>query len=195
MKTKLSQLTLAQFIDLECGECDVLKETHHEVLSPERVAEARLNIAREFQEIASPTSYRSMVVDREKKSKLRAKAILFGAMKSLIGLEAFTEVRELMSQYGIDCKNFDDKRLSLEVEQRLNDATYELKRIGLETTDINDVTPDDVRMGYESMVADLMIANKMSIDIETIRASVFASMINKANEMAKAMQEKIKSKK
>jgi hypothetical protein len=41
------------------------------------------------------------------------------------------------------------------------------------------------------MVADLMLAYKMSIDIETIRASVFASMINKANEMAKALNEKV----
>lgn len=195
MKEKLSQLTLAEFIDLECGDVSVLKESHHEVISPERLAKVRLDIAMEFQEIASPTSYKSMVVDREKKSKLKAKAVLFGAMRSLIGLEAYAEVRDLMSQYGINCNGFDDKRLSLEVEQRLNDATFELKRIGLDAPEVEDVTPDDVRRGYESMVADLMIAYKMSIDMETIRASVFASMINKANEMAKALNEKIKSKK
>ena len=90
---------------------------------------------------------------------------------------------------------FDNARLSLDVEQRLNDVTFELKRMGLDAPKPEEVTPEEVRRGYEGMVADLMLAYKMSIDIETIRASVFASMINKANEMAKALNEKIKSKK
>ena len=187
MKTSLSELTLAQFIDLECGKLDVLKESHHEVVPMERLIETRGAIAREFQQIAAPASYKSMLIDREKKTKMRAKAILFGALKSLVGIEAFDA--------GIDCTRFDNARLSLDVEQRLNDVTFELKRMGLDAPKPEEVTPEEVRRGYEGMVADLMLAYKMSIDIETIRASVFASMINKANEMAKALNEKIKSKK
>lgn len=195
MKTSLSELTLAQFIDLECGKLDVLKESHHDVVPMERLIETRGAIAREFQQIAAPASYKSMLIDREKKTKMRAKAILFGALKSLVGIEAFDEVRQIMSSAGIDCTRFDNARLSIDVEQRLNDVTFELKRMGLDAPKLEDVTPEEVRRGYEGMVADLMLAYKMSIDIETIRASVFASMINKANEMAKALNEKIKSKK
>lgn len=195
MKTTLSELTLAQFIDLECGKLDVLKESRHEVVPMERLIKTRSAIAQEFQSIASPASYKSMIVDREKKSKLRAKAILFGALKSLVDIEAMAEVRQLMSSAGIDCRGFDDKRLSSEVNQRLNSVTFELKRMGIDAPKHDDVTPEAVRRGYEGMVADLMIANKMSIDIESIRASVFAQMINKANEIAKALNEKIKTKK
>ena len=195
MKTSLSELTLAQFIDLECGKLDVLKESRHEVVSMERLVETRSAIAREFQQIASPASYKSMLIDREKKSKMRAKAILFGALMSLVQIEAFDEVRQLMASSGIDCTRFDNARLRLDVEQRLNTVTFELKRMGVEAPKPEDVTPEAVRRGYEGMVADLMLAYKMSIDIETVRASVFASMIYKANEMAKAMNEKIKSKK
>ena len=67
--------------------------------------------------------------------------------------------------------------------------------MGIEVSKNAKATPDDVRKGYEGMVADLMIANKMSIDMHTIRASVFASMVHKANEVAKAMNAKIKSRK
>jgi hypothetical protein len=195
MKTTLSQLTLAQFIELECGKLEVLKDSHHEVVTPQRLIEVRGDISREFQSIASPSSYKSMVVGREKTSKLRAKAILFGALMSLAEIEAFDDVRSIMTSAGIDCSRFDDKKLKVVVEQRLNDVTFELKRMGLDVPSHEDVTPEAVRRSYEGMVADLMIAYKMSIDIETIRASVFASMIHKANEMAKAMNEKIKSKK
>lgn len=195
MKTTLSQLTLAQFIDLECGNLEVLKDSHHEVVSPQRLAEVRGDISREFQSIASPSSYKSMVIGREKVSKLRAKAILFGALMSLAEIEAFDDVRRLMGNAGFDCSHFGDEKLKVVVEQQLNDVTFELKRMGLDAPSHEDVTPESIRRSYEGMVADLMIAYKMSIDIETIRASVFASMIHKANEMAKAMNEKIKSKK
>ena len=195
MKTTLSQLTLAEFIELECGKLEVLKDSHHEVVTPQRLIEVRGDISREFQSIASPSSYKSMVVGREKTSKLRAKAILFGALMSLAEIEAFDDVRSIMTSAGIDCSRFDDKKLKVVVEQRLNDVTFEFKRMGLDVPSHEDVTPEAVRRSYEGMVADLMIAYKMSIDIETIRASVFASMIHKANEMAKAMNEKIKSKK
>ena len=194
MKERLSQLTLAEFIEMECGNVEVLKEHHHEVVSPEKMMQVRGDISREFQEIACPSSYKSMVVDREKKTKLRAKAILFGALRSLADIEAFDDVRKIMESAGIDCRGFDDNRLKMEVEQRLNDATFELKRMGVEAPKVEAVTPDDVRRAYEGMVADLMIANKMSIDMDRIRAGVFASMIHKANEMAKAMNAKIKSK-
>lgn len=194
MKTTLSQLTLAQFIDLECGKLEVLKDSHHEVVSPQRLVEVRGEISREFQAIASPASYKSMVIDREKTSKLRAKAILFGALMSLVGIEAYEDVRRIMKSAGIGCSHFDDSHLKVVVEQLLNDVTFELKRMGLDAPSHEDVTPEAIRRSYEGMVADLMIAYKMSIDIETIRASVFASMINKANEMAKAMNEKMKSK-
>lgn len=190
MKTRLSQLTLAQFVDLECGELDVLKE-RHEVVPMERLIETRCAIATEFHAIASPASYKSMLVSREKKSKLRAKAILFSGLKSLVDIDALTEVRELMMSAGIDCGGFDDKRLRSEVEQLLNSVTFELKRMGLDAPKSADVSPDDIRRGYEDMVADLMIINRMNIDMESIRASVFASMINKANEMAKALNEKV----
>lgn len=193
MKTRLSELTLAEFIDLECGDLSVLKG-RHEVVQPERLVMAREDISREFQSIASPASYKSMIVDHEKKSKLRAKSVLFSALKSLVGLKAFDEVRDLMDQAGIDCSRFDDNRLAVEVEQRLNSATFELKRMGIEAPNKEKTTPDDIRKGYEDMVADLMILNKMSIDIETIRASVFASMVRKANEMAKALNAKLKKK-
>ena len=193
MKTRLSELTLAEFIDLECGDLSVLKG-RHEVVQPERLVMAREDISREFQSIASPASYKSMIVDHEKKSKLRAKSVLFSALKSLVGLKAFDEVRDLMNQAGIDCSRFDDNRLAVEVEQRLNSATFELKRMGIEAPNKEKTTPDDIRKGYEDMVADLMILNKMSIDIETIRASVFASMVRKANEMAKALNAKLKKK-
>ncbi len=194
MKERLNQLTLAQFIEMECGNVEVLKDSHREVVSPEKLAKVRLNIAREFQQIASPASYKSMLIDHEKKSKLRAKAILYGAMKALVDIDAIDDVRKLLDSAGVDCTGFDDKRIRSEVEQRHNTATFELKRMGVDAPSAEEVTPDEIRRGYEGMVADLMIANKMSIDIETIRASVFASMIQRANEMAKSLKSKINSK-
>lgn len=193
MKEKLRELTLAQFIDLECGELDVLKE-RHEIVSPEKLAKARERISNEFQSIASPSSYKSMIVDREKKDKMRLKALFFGTLKALVDMDALTEVRSLLEQYGIPCVNFSDDRLRREVTQQLNAINFELKRQGLDAPKQPDVTPDEIRRSYEDMVADLMIINKMSIDMNTVPASVFAAMVRKANEMAKALNAKLKKK-
>lgn len=191
MKTKLSQLTISEFIDLECGDVSVLCEKHEVVDMPELVR-TREGISREFQSIASPSSYKSMVIDKEKKSKLRVKAQLFGCLSMLVKLDAIDEVRSLMKKTGYDCGRFSDERVRFLVNQRLNEAEHELKRMGVDEPVRGDVTEDDIRKGYEDMVADLMIVNKMSIDINTVRASVFAAMVRKANEMAKAMNAKLK---
>lgn len=193
MKTRLSELTLADFIEMECGNLEVLKG-RHEVVPRERLVKARYDISNEFQSIASPSSFKSMVIGRGKKTKLRAKVMFFGTLKALVEMYAFDDVRRLLTAYGIDCSKFDDARLAAEVSQQLNAANFDLKRIGIESEDESTATPDDIRKGYEDMVADLMILNKMSIDIETIRASVFASMVRKANEMAKALNAKLKKK-
>lgn len=191
MKKSLSELTLAEFIDMECGNLDVLKE-RHEVVNPKRLAKAREHISNEFQRIASPSSYKSMMVDREKKDKMRLKALFFGTLKSLVEIEVLDDVRKLLGEYGIPCTNFTDDRVRREVTQQLNAINFELKRQGLDTPKQPDVTPDEIRRSYEDMVADLMIINKMSIDMNTIPASVFASMVRKANEMAKALNSKLK---
>lgn len=192
MKTRLSDLSLAEFIDMECGDLYVLKD-RHEIVTPEKLAKTRSEISHEFQSIASPSSFKSMLIDRDRKGKMRVKALFFGVLKSLIKIEAYSDVRDLLTKYGVDCRDRDDAWIEREVMAQLNSVTFELKRMGVEVQKEQQSTPDDIRKGYEGMVADLMIANKMSIDIYTIRASVFASMIHKANEMAKELNAKIKS--
>lgn len=191
MKERLSDLTIAEFVDMECGDLSVLKGKH-EVVAPEKLLKCREKLSNEFQSIASPASFKSMVYDRERKTKMRAKAMFFGTLKSLLEIEAFDEVRQLLHKYGTDPDGRDDEWLRREVVSQLNAVTFELKRLGLEVPKSGNDTPDEIRRGYEGMVADLMIANKMSIDMNTIRASVFASMIFKANEMARAMNAKLK---
>lgn len=192
MKEKLSDLTLAEFIDMECGDLNVLKEKH-EIVTPEMLAKRRSELSHEFQSIASPSSFKSMLIDRDRKGKMRVKAMFFGVLKSLIKIDGFSDVRDLLTKYGVDCRDRDDAWIEREVITQLNSVTFELKRMGVEIKEEGQSTPDEIRRRYEGMVADLMIANKMSIDIDSIRASVFASMIHKANEIAKELNAKIKS--
>lgn len=192
MKEKLSDLTLAEFIDMECGDLNVLKEKH-EIVTPEKLAKKRSELSHEFQSIASPSSFKSMLIDRDRKGKMRVKAMFFGVLKSLIKIDGFSDVRDLLTKYGVDCRDRDDAWIEREVIAQLNSVTFELKRMGVEIKEEGQSTPDEIRRRYEGMVADLMIANKMSIDIDSIRASVFASMIHKANEIAKELNAKIKS--
>lgn len=192
MKEKLSDLTLAEFIDMECGDLNVLKEKH-EIVTPEKLAKKRSELSHEFQSIASPSSFKSMLIDRDRKGKMRVKAMFFGVLKSLIKIDGFSDVRDLLTKYGVDCRDRDDAWIEREVITQLNSVTFELKRMSVEIKEEGQSTPDEIRRRYEGMVADLMIANKMSIDIDSIRASVFASMIHKANEIAKELNAKIKS--
>ena len=192
MKEKLSDLSLAEFIDMECGDLNVLKEKH-EIVTPEKLAKKRSELSHEFQSIASPAPFKSMLIDRDRKGKMRIKAMFFGVLKSLIKIDGFSDVRDLLTKYGVDCRDRDDAWVEREVMAQLNSVTFELKRMGIEMQDEGNSNPDEIRRSYEGMVADLMIANKMSIDINTIRASVFASMIHKANEIAKELNAKIKS--
>lgn len=192
MKEKLSDLTLAEFIDMECGDLNVLKEKH-EIVTPEMLAKKRSELSHEFQSIASPSSFKSMLIDRDRKGKMRVKAMFFGVLKSLIKIDGFSDVRDLLTKYGVDCRDRDDAWIEREVITQLDSVTFELKRMSVEIKEEGQSTPDEIRRRYEGMVADLMIANKMSIDIDSIRASVFASMIHKANEIAKELNAKIKS--
>ena len=192
MKEKLSDLTLAEFIDMECGDLNVLKEKH-EIVTPEMLAKKRSELSHEFQSIASPSSFKSMLIDRDRKGKMRVKAMFFGVLKSLIKIDGFSDVRDLLTKYGVDCRDRDDAWIEREVIAQLNSVTFELKRMSVEIKEEGESTPDEIRRRYEGMVTDLTIANKMSIDIDSIRASVFASMIHKANEIAKELNAKIKS--
>ena len=130
MKTKLSDLTLAEFIDMECGDLDVLKD-RHELVTPEKLAKTRSEISHEFQSIASPASFKSMLIDRDRKEKMRIKALFWGTLKSLVRIEAHDDVRSLLKKYGVDCDGRNDAWIEREVMTQLNSVTFELKRMGI----------------------------------------------------------------
>ena len=75
MKERLDQLTLAEFIELSCGNAKVLLEKH-EVPNEEKMVKLAANLMGEYKSIASPTKAKIDLIDAEDGAKLVCGAAL-----------------------------------------------------------------------------------------------------------------------
>lgn len=196
MKTRLNQLTMAEFIDLHCGDCSVLLE-NGEHISEEELKKKTTDLIFEYRNIVDPVGVKSTLLEYEEALRDNTKIVFFQVCKKLVSINAIDEVKEILMMYGINLTSATNEKVAQVVEQELkaalhnkerNDATRENRE---ENESLN--TPDKVRASYDAEIASLMGFYKMSIDIHNISAAVYANLLVQAVKSMQELKKKIKN--
>ncbi|MCD8386287.1 MAG: hypothetical protein LUD17_05275 [Bacteroidales bacterium] len=185
MIKELRSLTMAQFIDILCGDAKALRGGFSK---KEDVKKAKTEIAFEFMSLSEPAMASGWLAGEARKVKAKAEVQLFKIMSNLIAIEAYSEVRELLSAYGLRGALSDDN-LKGEVRSRLLRAESDCKRLLAEDSAVADSrTPKQIRASFDQQTASLMAFFKFQIDLNTINAAQFACLIAQAEREIKAQK-------
>lgn len=194
MITSLSKLTMRQYIELVCGDVSVIKSTA-EVVSQERLQETRKQLIYEYALLSDDAGSKIFLSNNASKVKAKAELTMFQCLNNALMLGAFDEVRGVLKEYGI-ARKMDDRQLVDEVKRLLKRAETNIKRAKSEKSakEEKEPTPDEIRTQFDRQAASLMTYFKFQIDLDTIRASQFACMVDQAHKQIKAQMAAISKK-
>ena len=181
MKTRLEQLTIAQFADLLSGEQEVLLEVG-EKAPKESLEAATRDIVIEYRAIADPTGLNAYVSHMEAVIKAKMSLVIFKVCDNLIKLGQYTRVVEVLRDYGVDASGWSEARISGTVQAKLMKAEREMKEL-TEETGLEIIDP---RKQFDSMTAALMAHFRFQIDPATIKATLYANLVARYTREVKA---------
>lgn len=188
----LDKLTVAQFVDLICGDTRVIVDDN-EVVHPNRLTYVIRNIVIEFREIADVSGVRVYLADIEDLVKARSSVIMFTMCENLIALHANSNAREVLEEYGIDTSRMTDERVAAEIASRLARAKSVVEKIEAETADKDDGATN-IRREFDEQTAALMAYFKFQIDETTMKATTYAHLIARHNKEIKTQLSALKKK-
>lgn len=178
---RLDQITMHDFIELYCGNYNVLPNEDN----PKEVAS---NLIFEYMMITDPASSKSVIYNRGNRIKLKAKILLFQICSNLLAMKAYDEVKEIMQNYGY--RDLTNENIEVKIKSLLNSALYENKRLSECELDKNKKSNSDIRMYFNKEVAFLMTFFKMQLDIKNISASIYANIVHQAAVQIKNFKRK-----
>lgn len=182
MKSRLNEITLAQLIELLCGNYFVLSDGD-EVKESELQERARSLIA-SYRFIADKPGMRALIADKEESVKSKMKVFFLRICNMLVLQEEFADVRSLLSMIDEDVTGIDNDTLHDKVAELLRYATFEQQRDeeAHKKSESGDKTsPDNIRSYYDAEIAFIMTYVKMNIDMHRINAAVYANIVNQVN--------------
>lgn len=177
MITTLSRLSMFDFIELLCGNREVLMEEgdNHSML--ENVAS---ELIYQYQSIVNPSGIESAILEKEEKIKIKYRITIAKILKALISINAVDDVVGLLSEMGIT--GIEREKIPSRIDRMIAEAEYMRKRIeDTFSADRKKNTPDDVRASFDREIAFLMTYFKMNIDTRIITAGVYANMVHQAD--------------
>lgn len=192
MKERLEQLTIAKFIDLICGDMNVLLGSH-EIGNPNKLIVATRNIVLEYRAIADPGGTNSYFKHVEDWIKAKMNIIIFTMCDNLTALKQFGRVREVLVAYGLSASDWSDGRVNGTVQSRLAQAKREVEDMESENEKIVSER-DKIRSQFDAQTATLMAHFKFQIDPNTIKASLYAHLVARHNREVKAQMAALKKK-
>lgn len=177
MKTRLDQFTMSQFIDIACGNYQCIEAPDE--LSGKAVA---MSLISQYREIATPAQAKALIVENESVGKRNMRLVLLRVCLNLMNaFSAYDEVRDILKQAGIGYRNADNAGLKVIVEQMIRKDESAAKRYQEEKKkEMEELQGDDeqtLRSSYDTQTAQLMTHFKMSIDHNTVSASIYANLV------------------
>lgn len=173
----LSKLTLSAFIDLSCGNNEVLRE------SPEEKSDDIKRVARElfyaYHGIVNPSGLETLLLDKEERLKIQYKLSLCKVLKILIGINAYDEVIDVLRGMGLGEK--EPGAIEKRIDRMEAEAKYLKHRLDDGRKEVRKRTPDDIRASFDKEIAFLMTYYKMNIDTHIVSAGVYANMFRQAD--------------
>lgn len=179
----LEQLTVAQFIELVCGNINVLAEKN-EKISEEKATGIIHNIAFEYKQIADPAGAKSYISKAEELVKAKIEVALFSICNNLVRMNEYGSARDVINEYGIKATSMDDRRIAMEIKSRMERAEKTISRI--EDENNRDIEPLNIRRMFDEQTAALMAYFRFQIDITSMKATVYAHLIARHNREIKA---------
>lgn len=192
MKETLDQLTVAEFIELVCGDTSVLHD-RNETVSPTNLAIAMRNIVFEYREIADLAGVKSYLSEIEELIKAKISVVIFTMCNNLVILKEHNRVREVLTEYGIKTESMTDTRVEAEVTSRLERAKSTVSRIEKENQNETQKTLN-IRRACDEQTATLMAYFKFQIDTSEMKATIYAHLIARHNKEIKAQRAAMKKK-
>lgn len=184
MKDKLEHLTINEFIDLVCGEVDVIL-SKHEIAEEDKKALITRNLIFEYKEIVDPASVKQYLSVAEDMIKARIEMTLFTMCSNLIDLNELERAREVMIVYGINARTMNTQRVAAEVKSRLERAKSKVAELQNEN-DADTPTSEKIRKQFDEQTAALMAYFKFQIDTTSMKATVYAHLVARHNREIKA---------
>lgn len=176
MITRLNQLTLAKFVDLVCGDKDVLCCGEDENDHPTLVATAIRNIIMEYRVITDPGGTEASFRQLEEWIKAKIKVILFTMCANLVELGQYARVRVILSEYGFSVSKWTDNRVSGTVQAELAKAQRKVDELEAESKEA-DEDREKIRSRFDEQTAAIMAHFKFQIDPATINATLYANLV------------------
>lgn len=181
MIERLNQLSLAQFIELSCGNDSVLLGKNENVPENEiRQLASRLIV--EYQNITNPSGMQAMLVTKDEHLKLDARLFLLKICRALCLVEGWHEARKALGElYHID-ESRPDEQFQSDIDTLLREAEFQKKRMDAMTVAEIPVSDENtIRSSFDSEIAFITTHFKMPIDIHKINAAVYANIVHRAD--------------
>lgn len=177
MITTLSRLNMCDFIELLCGNNQVLLEDGDNDSMLENVAS---ELIYQYQCIVNPSGIESALLEKEEKIKIKYRITIAKILKALMSIDAVEDVIELLKEMGYSVN--EREKISSKIDRMIAEAEYMKKRIDDNSQKSGKKnTPDDVRASFDREIAFLMTYFKMNIDTRNITAGVYANMVHQAD--------------
>lgn len=184
MIEKLEQLTLSQFVDLVCGDTEVLLRKH-EVADPDKLAIAMRNIVMEYRAITDQAGVNAYLHHIGTWIKARIGVIIFTMCLNLITLKEYDRAREVLTAYGLNADRWKEIRMEGEVNSRLERYKRELADIEKENEKA-EAEREKIRSQFDTLTASLMAHFRFQIDPATIKATLYANLVAQHQREIKA---------
>lgn len=181
MKTRLDQLTIAEFVELMCEDTSVLLEPN-ENAEPKELTKVIRDILFEYKQISDPAGVGAYISQSEKYVKAKMSIMLFTMCANLIAMKRHSMVNEILGEYLPAFRKMSAKRLENEVKSRLAKAKKEVEEKEQEVKQ----GEIDIRRQFDEQTAALMAYFKFQIDTSTMKATIYAHLVYRYGAEMKA---------
>ncbi len=177
MITTLSRLSLSSFIEMVCGNNDVLRECIDE--KGEELKKVAGELVYTYHGIVNPSGLETMLMDKEERLKIQYRLSLCKVLRIMIGINAYDEVAWIFGLLGF--KESEPGDMLKRIDRVNAEAEYLKHRLDDNVKETKKRTPDEIRASFDKEIAFLMTYFKMNIDVNIVSAGVYANMLHQAD--------------
>lgn len=176
MKTRLDQFTMAQYIDIVCGD-----RSHIDCNDCREADKVALSLIAEYNNIADPASSKARIIEGERLARTSARIYMARICRNIINVFGdYDAVKVILRDFGYNVGAYDNDRLLMKVDQIIRSEEYERERIMNERKAIGNErnwNALELRASFDRQTAVMMSHFKMSIEYERISASIYANLV------------------
>lgn len=184
MLERLNQIALCDFIELLCGDYSVLVPSG-DTVDNETLNSIASKLISQYQSIVNPLGMQAMVEEYEDRSKEKMNILLLRVCQTLLSLNAYEDVRNILADIDYDCLTLTEEQIKLKTEGLVRAALFEQKRNDelrqKEECKHKKSAPEQIRASFDAEIAFMMMYFKMPIDIHTTNAAVYANIVHQAD--------------